>query len=60
MNVVDICIASGAHEAAKADLVKWEQLPRVGVQEDGEGSAWELRNCPACCSTLALNISEAA
>jgi hypothetical protein len=56
MNLVDICVAEGTHEEIKADPVKWAEQPKIGVQEDGEGGAYELRNCGRCRSTLALEV----
>lgn len=56
VNEVDICIADGTHEAAKSDRVKWEQLPSIGLQGDGDGGAYELRNCDRCRTTLALPV----
>lgn len=49
-------MADGTHDEAKKDRVKWEQLPRVGVQDDGDGGAYELRNCARCSSTLAIAV----
>lgn len=56
MNPVDVCIAAGAHDAVKSDPVRWAELPRIGVQEDGEGGGLELRNCLSCNSTLAVEV----
>lgn len=56
MNSVDTCIADGTHDAAKSDPSRWSALPCVGVQEDGDGGAYELRNCDRCRSTLAMRV----
>lgn len=57
MTAVDVCTADGTHEAVKADPARWAQLPRVGLQEDGAGGAYELRNCDRCRSTLAIEVT---
>jgi len=54
VNAVDVCVAEGAHEAAKADPVRWQELPHIGEQSDGCGGIYELRNCDRCRSTLAI------
>ena len=56
MTAVDLCVADGTHEEIKSDPVKWAEQPRVGVQEDGDGGAYELRNCARCRSTLAMRM----
>lgn len=40
----------------------WSTLPLVGVQhmpadEDGPAAALEMRNCPGCHSTLAVEVA---
>lgn len=45
------------HAALKASLALWLALPLVGTQRF-EGEALELRNCPHCRSTIAIEIVE--
>lgn len=44
------------HDQMREDELAWFALRLVGVQVDPDGSEWdlELRNCPACGSTLSL------
>jgi hypothetical protein len=56
MRPVDVCVAEGTHEAAKSDAAQWAQLVRLGVQDDGDGHAIELRNCDRCKTTLAVEV----
>lgn len=56
------------HEALKQDDAAWDSLPLLGMQrtydEPGEPTHLEMKNCPACDSTLCkpvfLTITEAA
>lgn len=43
------------HEALKLNG-QWNSLPSIGVQDFG-GTVLDLRNCPACHSTLARKVS---
>lgn len=36
----------------------WPTLPLLVTMDDGEGGTLELRNCPACDSTLAVHVEE--
>jgi hypothetical protein len=47
------------HLALKSDPASWSALPLIGVQsweafEDEPAGAIELRNCPHCGSTMAM------
>ena len=55
-NLVDECMAVSRHEEFKSDRVKWSQLPSRGLQDDGDGGAYELKNCPHCASTMAVAV----
>lgn len=38
------------------DLIDWDAIDHVGVQDFGDGDRFELRNC-ACGSTLAVPLA---
>lgn len=38
----------------------WDELPSLGLQDDGEGGQLELKNCPDCRSTRAVALRGAA
>ena len=47
------------HLALKSDAASWSALPLIGVQsweafEDEPAGVLELRNCPQCGSTMAM------
>jgi hypothetical protein len=46
-----------SHEATTRDPARWAELPKVGVQELGDGGPdLELRNC-GCGSTLSVEVN---
>lgn len=49
------------HAAIKRDPARWAELQYVGLWnfEDG-GPTLELRNCPSCKSSLAIEVEPAA
>lgn len=57
MSAADKCFEAGTHAALKRDPARWAELPRIGVQEDGEGGALEIRNCIHCQSSLAIEVT---
>lgn len=38
----------------------WDDLPSRGLQDDGDGGQLELKNCPHCRSTRAVQLRGAA
>jgi hypothetical protein len=50
-----------SHAEVKADPIRFRDLAYLGVvRMDGDGPDIELRNCPHCASTLAMEVSDAA
>lgn len=45
------------HEITKRDPRTWSALPFAGILNLGDGEPLELRNCPACQSTLAVPLA---
>lgn len=50
------CVASGEHDAIKADPARWASLPSIGELKDRHGRVSVLKNCARCKSTLALKL----
>jgi hypothetical protein len=50
------CCPSALHVALKADPALWAAAPYVGIQDGAGGPDLELRNCPACATTLANEL----
>lgn len=57
--MIPLICTTAIHLALKSDPASWSTLPLIGVQsweafEDEPAGVLELRNCPHCGSTMAM------